>query len=94
MIILVVIQHTKKTKRIQTVIHKSKSKVMAGCFGNHPVDRWMEKQLEDYLVSQGDEDTYYCEWCDADFNEESCEWQFSTNEYVCPECGCVVRKNP
>jgi hypothetical protein len=29
---------------------------MAGCFGNHPVDRWMERQLDDYLNSFDPED--------------------------------------
>lgn len=42
---------------------------MAGCFGNHWIDRAMEKQLMDYLDSK-DEDDYDDE--DDDFEEEDC----------------------
>jgi hypothetical protein len=36
---------------------------MAGCFGNHPIDRWMEGQLNRYLDSQDEPGDF-----DFDFN--------------------------
>ena len=44
---------------------------MAGCFGNHPVDRYLESQLNNYL----NEDILYCYVCNeqTDFFCEKCE---------------------
>ncbi len=38
---------------------------MAGCFGNHPVDRWMESQLFHYLDSCADDEDVFLHWCEA-----------------------------
>jgi hypothetical protein len=32
---------------------------MAGCFGNHPVDRYLEGQLNNYINSEADFETYH-----------------------------------
>lgn len=54
---------------------------MAGIFGNHPVDRWMEQQLNNYLYSGGE-----CDWCGFEAADD--EWLYSDehDEFVCPHC--------
>ena len=39
---------------------------MAGCFGNHPVDRWIESETMRYLDGECDNDCCTCEErCDS-----------------------------
>ena len=62
---------------------------MAGCFGNHPVDRWVEGQLNQYLNS--DTDKYKCEGCDFEAFDEDWDYDEETNELVCPNCNFRIK---
>ena len=54
---------------------------MSGCFGNDPVDRWIEGQLFQYLKEC---DEVHCEHCDEVFNIEELTWD---KEFaLCPNC--------
>ena len=59
---------------------------MAGCFGNHPVDRWMESQLDAYL-SKYDDEQVECESCHYVSNQEEWDYDEDYNELECPNCG-------
>ena len=50
---------------------------MAGCFGNHPVDRWIENQLYRWL----DEN------CDGYRMSDCCNAPTDTDILICMECG-------
>lgn len=58
---------------------------MAGCYGNHPFDRAMEYQLNQYLDNL---DVISCINCEYLSNNEN-EWVYIEEEdYVlCPKCG-------
>jgi uncharacterized paraquat-inducible protein A len=59
---------------------------MAGCFGNHPFDRAMERQLFDWLDSQ---DTVICPNCGF----EICIDDFEDDEdIVCPKCETIIKE--
>lgn len=64
---------------------------MAGCFGNHPVDRWMEQQLNEYLDSHDDE-WFKCENCGFENNAEEWDYDDEKGELICPECGNRITK--
>jgi hypothetical protein len=80
---------------------------MAGCFGNHPVDRYLEKQLDEYLKqdieNDGEcflckeiKDLNICEKCERYYCEEhSSKYnQFSQIDYDCC-CECQMKiENP
>jgi len=52
---------------------------MAGCFGSHPIDRWMERRLDDYL-----DRTY------GDDEEEDGDDEYGEDDECCPECGASL----
>ncbi len=56
---------------------------MAGCFGNHPFDRAMEQQLNQYLDSMDDEGCY-CYSCEECIPDDDLVWYNDTP--VCPHC--------
>jgi hypothetical protein len=68
---------------------------MAGCYGNHPFDQYLEKELDDYLNSSddgeddGDCNSIVCQNCG---NETEIQYYNSINEenehYLeCFKCG-------
>ena len=58
---------------------------MAGCFGNHPYDRYLERQLDEWLDSQ---EEGFCPNCEADLTE------LEEDDIYCPECGKKLRELP
>ena len=62
---------------------------MAGCFGNHPVDRWMEQQLNQHLGSENN--NYLCEGCGFDAVDDDWDYDEIANELVCPNCKLRVK---
>jgi hypothetical protein len=60
---------------------------MAGCFGNHPVDRWMEQQLNNYL-NDPDNDAYLCEKCGYVGNSDDWDYDEENHILLCPEKDC------
>lgn len=62
---------------------------MAGCFGNHPIDRWIEKQTMDYLDEL---DTFYCPKCGfkSSLDDEAIYYDEDRNIVVCPQCKTTV----
>ena len=60
-----------------------KAIILIGCFGNHPFDRHMERELERYLEGteeiQCPECGYVCE-----------KWEVEENDGRCPECETIL----
>lgn len=56
---------------------------MAGCFGNHPVDRYLERQLNKWL---DEEQVYVCPNCAEEDVIDNLEVDDNDN-VVCPHCG-------
>lgn len=61
---------------------------MAGCFGNSDYDRYLEREVDEYLSRYDEEDqqTY------VDYKCSECGEEFSSvyeddNEGICPHCG-------
>ena len=52
---------------------------MAGCFGNHPIDRWMEHQLHQHLA-EFDEDNE-CAFCGNPCEKTFCSDECRKAEY-------------
>lgn len=50
---------------------------MSGCFGNHPFDRAMERQLDRWLDQRDKEEQAYEEW----FNDLSVYMNWNQEEY-------------
>jgi hypothetical protein len=64
---------------------------MAGCFGNHPVDRMIENQLFQYLNSNCDEDTI-CPNCKFESsNPEDFGYDEDRNILICPKCQTEIK---
>ena len=61
---------------------------MSGCFGNHPVDRYLESQLFQYL---DDSERISCPKCDHTEHYEKFEWDDDDNCY-CPSCGFYIEE--
>lgn len=57
---------------------------MAGCFGNHWVDRHIEAELMRHLNR---EESVYCDNCDSSYSVDKCEWNDIKEVYLCPTCG-------
>ena len=60
---------------------------MSGCFGNHPVDRWMENQLMQHLA---EEQRAYCQGCDieGDCDDDALfRYDEETEKLFCRKCG-------
>jgi len=60
---------------------------MAGCFGNHPVDRWIEQQLHDYL---NDSELLYCDRCGFESWEDDFDYDEEIEKLICPDCGNII----
>lgn len=58
---------------------------MAGCFGNHPVDKWMEQQLYNHLNSQYEPEKYSCE-CGYEADIQECLFDADEDYIYCPKC--------
>lgn len=57
---------------------------MAGCFGNHPVDKRLEQQLNNWLWEH---DGIICEECGREDIIDDWELDEDSNEVICPDCG-------
>lgn len=62
---------------------------MAGCFGNHPVDRWIENELFRYLDSF--DEKRQCEICGFEAQDDDWDYDEETEELICPECGHRIK---
>ena len=62
---------------------------MAGCFGNHPVDRWIEGQLNQYLNEDGG--IYKCENCNFEAVDDDWNYNEENDALVCPKCGFEIK---
>ncbi len=56
---------------------------MTGCFGNSPLDRMRERELDDYLNSLDADD-------DDDYENEEEEDSEGDLEIICPHCDEVI----
>ena len=58
---------------------------MAGIFGNHPVDRWLENELFRYLDQC---DQVYCEACNFEGHIDNVEIEETEEKdfWICPKC--------
>lgn len=69
---------------------------MAGCFGNHPYDRYLENEVDAWLESQEESDVdkitkmYYweCEACEDSFTPDEAK-----DNLKCPECGDKLKES-
>jgi len=57
---------------------------MAGCFGNHWVDRHLENELNQHLE---DEQAFICKNCGYECDSDNCEFDETTEIEKCPKCG-------
>jgi len=62
---------------------------MAGCFGNHPVDRHLEGELFRYLE---EDSIYYCDYiCGFSAPEDCWEYNEEKDVLICPKCGGEIK---
>ena len=65
---------------------------MSGIFGDHPMDRYFEKQLDEYLDSREPDDIYLvCDACGYGETVASDELD-QADELICPECGKQLKQ--
>jgi rubrerythrin len=66
---------------------------MAGCFGNHPVDRYLENQLfqhlereEEEFEFENDDELFICEKCGHTCSIADIEYDDIHFYDICPKC--------
>lgn len=61
---------------------------MSGCFGNHPVDKWMESQVDKYC--DGADDVIICKDCGKEGSlDNDTDWVMLGDDFFCPVCSNI-----